>query len=381
MERSEMATTPAAALAALNGGAHVLDQNLANSEIPRANAPVIRFVLPKELEAAGPPEQRGLRRDQVRLLVLDRRSGAIVHSRFDQIGGFLRSGDLLVFNDSRTLPALLAGQIEGGDRVEVRLARPLAGSLSTTWEVLLLPHGDGYAGKTVQFGAGLIAAVEARRSDLPWLWRLRFNAQGLDLLDRIYRSGEPVRYGYVPESLPIDLYQTVYAAEPGSVEMPSAGRPFSWQILQGLQKRKVERAFITLHTGLSSFRDPVADSLRPSHEEPYRITEAAAAAVNATHARNGRVIAIGTTVVRVLETVATEDGFVTAAEGATDLYISSGHRLRAVDGLLTGLHEPEASHLDLLSAFVPPSLLAPAYSEALSRGYLWHEFGDVNLII
>jgi S-adenosylmethionine:tRNA ribosyltransferase-isomerase len=340
--------------------------------------PPIRFELPRELEAPGPPERRGLRRDQVRLMVLDRHSGVTTHTRFNQIGAFLLPGDLLVFNDSRTIPALLPGLTASGTSIEVRLARR---SGAAEWEALLLPHGGEHGGEHISFAAGLSATVIERRSDVPWLWRLRFDTSGPELLDRIYRAGEPVRYTYVREALPVDDYQTVYAAEPGSVEMPSAGRPFSWELLLGLRRRGVELAFITLHTGLSSTRNDEFDALRLGHEEPYRIGEAAARAVNAARARGSRVIAVGTTVVRTLETVADATGVVQAAEGVTDLYISAAHRLRAVDGLLTGLHEPQATHLDLLSAFVPPALLAPAYEQALRSGYLWHEFGDVNLIV
>ncbi|HZQ36040.1 MAG TPA: S-adenosylmethionine:tRNA ribosyltransferase-isomerase, partial [Dehalococcoidia bacterium] len=341
-------------------------------------APPIDFTLPRELEASGPPERRGLRRDQVRLLVLNRRSGATMHTRFDRIGEVLQPGDLLVFNDSRTLPALLPGRFEDGTAIEVRLARQID---ANGWEALLLPHGGEHAGRTIAFRAGLRATVSERRPDVPWLWRLRFDAAGTELLDRIYRAGEPVRYSYVPEILPIEDYQTIYAAEPGSVEMPSAGRPFTWELLLELRRRGVQTAFITLHTGLSSVRDDALDALRLGHEEQFRVGAEAAAAVNEARAHGRRVIAVGTTVVRTLETVADATGHVQAAEGTTGLYISAAHRLRAVDGLLTGLHEPRASHLDLLSAFVPPALLGPAYSQALAAGYLWHEFGDVNLIL
>ena len=343
-----------------------------------SSAPALTFTLPRELEASAPLERRGLRRDQVKLLVLNRRSGVVAHTRFARLGEYLRPGDLLVFNDSRTLPALLPGVFADGTPIEVRLARQIA---PDGWEALLLPHGGAHEGRTLRFGASLGATVTGRRPDVPWLWRLRFDATGTDLLDRIYRAGEPVRYSYVPETLPIDVYQTVYAAEPGSVEMPSAGRPFTWQLLLDLRRAGIETAFLTLHTGLSSVRDDAFDALRLGHEEPYRIDERTAAAVNAARSRGGRVIAVGTTVVRALESVAGADGHVPVAEGVTNLYISAAHKLRAVDGLLTGLHEPAASHLDLLSAFVPPTLLAPAYQEALAAGYLWHEFGDVNLIL
>ncbi|HZU75660.1 MAG TPA: S-adenosylmethionine:tRNA ribosyltransferase-isomerase, partial [Dehalococcoidia bacterium] len=343
---------------------------------PGAPSP-LRFVLPRELEAAAPPEARGLRRDRVRLMVLDRRSGAVTHTRFDRIGEFLRPGDLLVCNDSRTIPALLHGETVAGLPVEVRLARQTA---PDAWEALLLPHGGEYGGARLRFG-GLTATVAEHRPDAYWLWTLRFDAVGAELFDRIYRAGEPVRYTYVPQALPIDAYQTVYAAEPGSVEMPSAGRPLSWELLRALRGSGIEVAFLTLHTGLSSVRDDGMDALRLGHEERYRLPAATAAAVNRIRVQGGRVIAVGTTVVRTLETVADADGQVRADEGVTSLYISAAHRLRAVDGLLTGLHEPAASHLDLLSAFVAPATLAPAYQQALARGYLWHEFGDVNLII
>ena len=338
----------------------------------------IRFVLPRHLEAGGPPERRGLRRDHVRLMVLDRRGGGVVHTRFDRIGSYLRPGDLLVFNDSRTIPALLPGLTSRGTVIEVRLARRLG---DAGWEALLLPHGGDHTGERIAFRAGLSATVTGRREDAPWLWRLCFDTSGTELLDGIYRAGEPIRYNYVPAGVPIDEYQTVYAAEPGSVEMPSAGRPFSWEVLLELRRRGVQTAFITLHTGLSSFRDDQIDALRVGHEETYRLTRAAADAVNNARAHGGRVIAVGTTVVRALETVADAGGHVHASAGATRLYISASHQLRAVDGLLTGLHEPEASHLDMLSAFVRPDLLASAYEQALSTGYLWHEFGDVNLIV
>jgi S-adenosylmethionine:tRNA ribosyltransferase-isomerase len=345
---------------------------------PDAPDTPIAFALPPELEAHGPPEATGGRRDAVKLLVLNRRTGAVLHTRFDRIVDHLHAGDLLVFNDSRTIPALLPATIDGAQTaVEARLARRVdAGA----WEALLLPHGGDYLDRRLLFRDGLSATVTGNRDDAPWLWRLRFDRSGDALIDAIYRAGEPVRYTYVPGALPLDLYQTVYAREPGSVEMPSAGRPFSWEVLLALRRKGVGTAFITLHTGLSSTRNDEFDALRRGHEEWYRVSPEAAAAINAARARGGRVIAVGTTVVRTLETLADGHGVVHAGKGWTSLYISAAHRLRAVDGLLTGLHEPRASHLDLLTAFVPPALLAPAYRAALAEGYLWHEFGDVNLI-
>ncbi len=347
---------------------------------PGAPQPVIRFELPAVLEAHEPPELRGLRRDQVRLLVTERASGAITHTTFDRIGDFLRPGDLLVVNASRTVPALLHAIGDDGAPVEVRLADRRG---ARRWDALLLDgrRHVGRAGMRLVFGTGLRARVNGPRPDLPFLWRLEFSRSGVALLDAIYRLGEPVRYGYVAAALPADLYQTVYASVPGSAEMPSAGRPLSWELLLDLRRRGIETAALVLHTGLSSTRDDAIDALHPNYDEAYEVPEQTAAAVNATRARGGRVIAVGTTVVRALETVAGRDGVVRPARGRTRLHITPHHRLRAVDGLLTGLHEPQASHLDLLAAFVSPRHLDAAYREAVERGYFWHEFGDMNLIV
>jgi len=344
------------------------------------NGELIKFVLPPELEAHQPPEYRGLRRDQVRLLVVPRFQGTAIHSRFDALGDFLHPGDLLVVNTSRTLPALLQARDEYGIPVEVRLAHRRA---EDCWEGLLLDGKThiGRIGMQLNFGEGLSARVEARRSDLPFLWRIRFDRCCIPLLDLIYRLGEPVRYTYVKDALPLDLYQTVYASEPGSVEMPSAGRPFTWELLLKLRRKGIELASLTLHTGLSSTRDDTIDATHPIYDEEYVVPEATSQAINMTHQRGGRVIAVGTTVVRALETAAQPNGTVVSSRGWTKLHITAKYQLRAVDALLTGMHEPRTSHLDLLSVFVVPRRLQAAYLEAIQYGYLWHEFGDMNLII
>ena len=341
---------------------------------------VIRFKLPPELEAHAPPEYRGIRRDQVRLLVLPRFAGPTLHTRFDAIGDYLRSDDLLVVNNSRTLPAMLVAYDERGRVLEVRLAHRRAEDL---WDGLVLEGREhrGEEGLQLTFGEGLTARLLRRRSDLPFLWQIQFDRCCLPLLDLIYRLGEPVRYSYVQGGFPLDLYQTVYASEPGSVEMPSAGRAFTWELLLKLQRQGIELAALSLHTGLSSTRDDTIDASHPNYDEEYHLPEATAQAINATHERGGRVVAVGTTVVRAVETSAQNNGRVGSARGWTNLRITSNYRLRAVDALLTGMHEPKASHLDLLSAFVTPDRLQAAYLEAIERGYLWHEFGDMNLII
>jgi S-adenosylmethionine:tRNA ribosyltransferase-isomerase len=340
----------------------------------------IEFVLPPELEARQPAELRGLRRDQVRLMVLPRFEGAPIHTRFDLLPEFLRPCDLLVVNNSRTLPALLQASDEQGRPVEVRLANRRAEDI---WDVLLLDGRIhiGHDNMRLSFGDGLSALILGRSPDLPFLWQMQFDRCCMQLLDLIYRLGEPIHYSYLDRSLPLDLYQTVYAGEPGSVEMPSAGRAFTWEMLIRLQRQGVDLAAITLHTGLSSSRDDDVDALHPIHPETYEVTEAAAQAVNDARARHGRVIAVGTSVVRTLETAALADGTLQPGRGITSLRITQSHQLHLVDALLTGMHEPHASHLDLLSAFVEPGRLQAAYLEAIQHGYLWHEFGDMNLII
>jgi S-adenosylmethionine:tRNA ribosyltransferase-isomerase len=362
----------------------------------------VRFVLPPELEAAAPPETRGLRRDHVRLLLLDRDTGAVGHHRFDELPLLLEPGDLVVVNDSRTLPASLLGRTAGGAALEVRLAAraPADGAgegAGERWAVLplgvpadggdpaLVPTDARPAppplpqGERLLFGGGLTATVLGGHEEAPPLVWLAFDSGGERLAEALHRAGRPVRYAYVPRPWPLHLYQTMFAAAPGSAEMASAGRPFTVQTVRALRDRGVGLATISLHAGLSTYGDPAVDR-RFVPPEAYRVPEATAAAVARCRARGGRVVAVGTTVVRALETAAAAGG-VRAGAGVTRLRIAPGHRLRALDGLLTGLHEPEASHLDLLGAFVTPEVLGRAYTAALDAGYLWHEFGDVCLVI
>ncbi len=354
------------------------------------------FLLPAELSAKEPPERRGVARDQVRLMVINRNNFHVEHTRFNNIGEFLRPGDLLVFNTSRTLPAALDGcDTQVGKCLEIRLAQHLP---DDSWLALLLcPHLHAnnnrdlvpcstgilqeLIGKSINFGLGLTATIEERDRHIPRLWKIRFSKSGTELMDLLYRLGRPIRYEYVSAPWNLDYYQTVYAKEPGSAEMPSAGRAFTWKLLFDLKRRGVETAHIVLHTGLSSYMDDELDAQHLASEEEYFISEAAAEKINRTREEGGRVIAVGTTVVRALESVADNNGKVRSQHGYTRLHITADHQLKAIDGLLTGLHEPEASHLDLLTAFLPAEKIREAYEDAVQRGYLWHEFGDLNLIV
>ena len=374
----------------------------------------VRFRLPPELEAAAPPEARGLRRDHVRLLLVDRATGSVAHHRFHELPWLLEPGDLLVANDSRTLPASLLGHTAAGTPLEVRLAaregeagpglqgagpgQGEAGPGGERWAALVLgvPAGGGdpalvptdtrppapdlAAGERLRFAGGLGATVLGRHEEAgPLVW-LAFDLAGERLAQALHRAGRPVRYAYVPRPWPLHQYQTLFAAGPGSAEMASAGRPFTVQTLRDLRHRGIGLATISLHAGLSTYGDPDTDR-RYVPAEPYLVPEATAAAVAACRAAGGRVVAIGTTVVRALETAAAGGDGVRPGAGVTRLRIGPGHRLAAVDGLLTGLHEPEASHLDLLGAFLDRAALDRAYAAALGSGYLWHEFGDVCLLL
>jgi S-adenosylmethionine:tRNA ribosyltransferase-isomerase len=234
-------------------------------------------------------------------------------------------------------------------------------------------------GRRYQLPAGASAEIVAPEpfasSGARRLWVAR-----LDLpeptLDYLRRHGHPIRYGYVPREWPLASYQNIYALDPGSAEMPSAGRPFTAELVTDLVARGVLIAPVTLHTGVSS-----PERGEPPYPERYRLPAATARLVNAVHLWGGRVIAVGTTVARALETVAESDGAVDAGEGWTSLVITPDSGLRAVDGLLTGWHEPAASHLELLRAAAPEELLDRSYRSALEHGYLWHEFGDSHLIL
>lgn len=350
------------------------------------------FTLPSELAAKEPPERRGIARDQVRLMVIDREPSPkenrathqVEHTRFDRLGQFLHPGDLVVFNSSRTLPAVLKGCPLTGSCIEIRLAEHLP---DDTWLALVLcqqgePFACGlHAGMQVQFEQGLTAVIEQPDATIPRLWKLRFSQSGTELMDWLYRLGEPVRYEYVSDAWDLDYYQTVYAKEPGSAEMPSAGRAFTWKLLFDLKRQGIETAHIILHTGLSSYLDDELDAQHPAAEEEYFISEAAAEAINRTRQKGSRVIAVGTTVVRALESAVDTAGIIQPQHRYTRLRITADYGLKAVDGLLTGLHEPEASHLDLLTAFLAADVIRSAYEEAVQQGYLWHEFGDLNLIV
>ncbi len=352
--------------------------------ISNSNSP-LAFQLPDNLVAREPVELRGLSRDDVRLMVLHRTTGLVQHTDFLRLPCFLKRNDLLVFNSSRTLPASLVGSyLPTGSTIEVRLAEHLP---NDSWLALLLPAGGTMqrpafqASGVIEFGPELSLTIGGRDERFPYLWNIRFSKIGTELIGLLHRLGRPIQYEYSSSSLGLEFYQNVYSREPGSAEMPSAGRPFTWKMLFALHHAGVKTAEIVLHAGLSSYQEDVVDSTHPIPEEEYLIGKATAEKVNQALREGNRIIAVGTTVVRALESVAAQDGGILPRHGYTRLHITEGYKLRTVDGVLTGFHEPEASHLDLLSAFIPSEKIYTAYNEAMSLGYRWHEFGDLNLII
>ena len=339
--------------------------------------------LPAELSAQEPPEERGRSRDDVRLMVSHIAADSITHTRFRRITDFLRAGDALIVNTSATINAALTGVREtvGGitEDVALHLSTPLA---DDRWTVELrrwtatgsAPLLDAVPGDRVHLrGNGQATLLEPYRGSTR-LWVARIAVPGT-VLGYAAQYGAPIRYGYVKRVWPLPYYQTVFAREPGSAEMPSAARAFTIPLVRQLEQKGVHIAPVVLHAGVSSL-----DADEEPYPERYRVPRETAAAIRQARAVGGRVIAAGTTTVRAIESVATVDGHVEAGFGWTDLVITPERGLHVVDGLLTGLHAPKASHLRMLEALAGPEHIERAYREALSERYLWHEFGDVHLI-
>jgi S-adenosylmethionine:tRNA ribosyltransferase-isomerase len=327
-------------------------------------------------EAHERPEHRGLDPGDVALLVASRASGRLVHACFGELPRFLHAGDLLVVNTSATLPAAVPARI-GGREVELHLSSPVE---NEDWVVELrtlqrTPLRTPAMGTRLDLPGGASAELLA-----PYFGSGRLSVARLSLgepvEDYLRGHGHPIRYRHTEVDLPIDAYQTVFAREPGSAEMPSAARPFTAELVTDLVARGVLVAPITLHCGVSSLE---AGEL--PYPERYRVPPETARLVNNVRWQGGRVIAVGTTVVRALETVADPDGVLTAGSGLTQLVVTAQRGMRAVDGLITGWHEPESSHLQLLEAAAGEELLNRSYAAAHARGYRFHEFGDSHLIL
>lgn len=341
----------------------------------------VEFALPDGAEATEPPERRGIPRDAVRLLVA--RPGSVEHRQFRELPALLEPGDLVVVNTSATLAAAVSAAAEDGRHVPLHVSCALG---DDEWVVeLRLPDASGpdlvtaCPGRRIALPGGLALTLTQAYPDpaaaVSRLWRARLS-QPTGLVGYLAAHGQPIRYGYLSGRYPISDYQTVFAVQPGSAEMASAGRPFTVGLVVRLLTRGVAVAPVVLHAGVSS---------PELHEAPlperFEVPPATARLVNSTRAAGGRVVAVGTTVTRALESAAAPNGSVVAVAGWTDLVLGPQRPARVVTGLVSGLHAPQASHLLLLEAVAGRPLVTAAYEAAVREGYLWHEFGDSSLFL
>jgi len=338
------------------------------------------FALPTGSEASGPPERRGVPRDGVRLLVA--RPGSVEHRVFSDLPLLLEPGDLLVVNTSATVPAAVDGVHQDGRSAPVHLSTVLDDG---DWVVEVRSADNGGPDRTTRPGQvvmlpGGVRLVLGQGYPDPGLAHPRLRraaaSPALPALEYLQGHGRPVEYGYLDARYSLDEHQTVYADQPGSAEMASAGRPFTTELLVRLMTRGVTVAPVVLHAGVSS-----AEAHEPPLPERFAVPTDTARLVTSARRAGRRVVAVGTTVVRALESAATPAGSVHAASGWTDLVLSPRRPARVVDGLVTGLHAPEASHLLLLEAVAGADLVRAAYDAALEDHYLWHEFGDSTLLL
>ncbi len=346
--------------------------------------PTTTFQAPATSFADAPAERRGLRRDEVRLLVAG--PGGIRHARFADLPDHLRPGDLVVVNNSATVAGQLDGTWARGS-VEAPIVLHVGARLDDLTRVVELRTTPDAARSILDAEPGDVVRVARASATLvaPYpepgssptgsgnrLWRARVDG---DLAGTLRRHGRPISYGYLAGHVPLSAYQSVFSTEPGSVEMPSAGRPFTHEVITRLVARGVGVAPVTLHTGFSS--QEAGEAPQP---EWYDVPGATARLVTSTRAAGGRVVAVGTTVTRALES-AVDDGRVLARHGWTERVVTPADPPQVVDGLITGWHDPGASHLLLVEAVAGPELTQAAYDAATAEGYLWHEFGDAALLL
>ena len=348
-------------------------------EQPASGAGPLVAPLDPASEAHEPPEVRGRGRDDVRLMV-SAGSAPVEHAAFADLPAALRRGDTVVVNSSTTVAAAVPGVLPDGAEVRIHFSTEMPGGF---WLVearrptadTTVPLTDDLTGATVTLaGDGAVTMLD-RLPGSQRLW-LATPHLGAPVVTYLWHHGEPIRYRHARGTWPLSAYQQLFGTEPGSAEMPSAARPFTPEIVTDLVRRGVTIVPILLHAGVSSL-----EAHEMPYPERYEVTDATAAHVNAVHQAGGRVVAVGTTVVRALETVTDQAGTVHPGRGWTELVVTPERGVRAVDGLLTGWHEPEASHLLMLEAVAGRPVLEAAYAAARSSGYLWHEFGDSHLLL
>ncbi len=344
------------------------------------------FVLPESLECTTPTEERGLRRDDVRLMVSNRTDNSIAHSTFKNIASFLQEGDVLIVNTSRTrnaaLPTLLPGDLAGRIHLSTPLnhrewlveVRQINGKDTSRYhglskhQVLSIPAG------------GIMEVIEPyydkRTEDKHIkLWKVRFSTP-IEISVYLKKYGQPIKYKNIDTKYPLSYYQTVFSSETGSSEMPSAGRAFTPELVTKLVLKGVQFAPVILHTGISSLEIDEAP-----YPEYFEVAPFTASLINRAKAENRRIIAVGTTAIRAIESAINLSGKVISKSGMTNLFITPERGLQIVNAMLTGFHEPKASHLLMMEALADKSHLAITYQSAIEAGYYWHEFGDLHLLL
>ena len=333
------------------------------------------YDLPQELIAQHPIEHRA----DSRLLILDRNTGEINHRHFKDIIDYLKSGDTLVLNDTRVLPARLFGSREGKEeKIEFLLLKKLS---DNTWETLVKPGKKAKIGSKVEFGNGLLnGEIVDIGEDGTRLIKFKYDGIFEEILDKL---GEMPLPPYITERLEDkERYQTVYAKHPGSAAAPTAGLHFTKELLKRIEEKGINIVYLTLHVGLGTFRPVKVDDINDHHmhSEYYQLSKEAAEIINKAKKSGGRIISVGTTSIRTLETVADENGMVREASGWTDIFIYPGYKFKTVDALITNFHLPESTLMMLVSAFSTREIIMNAYKEAVDERYRFFSFGDSMFI-
>ncbi|MDW3652138.1 MAG: S-adenosylmethionine:tRNA ribosyltransferase-isomerase [Bacteroidia bacterium] len=343
---------------------------------------IIQFDLPDSLACPLPTERRNIKRDEVRLLV-SKDSGELLHDHFHQLDHYLSPGDVLVVNTSATIPAALPLKLSGGIPAKLHLStrlserkwlveiREIQGDKSIRWK-------EGEQGMIFDLPAGGRIQLQERHyreEHLLDLWKAEIHLDQ-ELETYLAKHGRPIKYTQLNESYPLSYYQTQFSFHPGSVEMPSAGRAFSLELMKRLIRKGIVFAPILLHCGVSSLEEG---------EKPYseymEVNPLSALRINEAKRMGKRIIAVGTTAIRAIESAVNEAGIIEPYRGKTDLYIHESYPIKVTDGLLSGFHEPKASHLHILQALLGFKHIERAYKEAIRSAYHWHQFGDLHLML
>jgi S-adenosylmethionine:tRNA ribosyltransferase-isomerase len=343
---------------------------------------IIQFELPSELSCPLPTEERKIERDEVRLLVTTNH-GEVHHSTFKFLPDWLQKGDVLVVNTSATIPAALPVSLPGKKTGRLHLStrlthskwlieiREITGNKTKRWH-------EGEPGMIFQLSSGAYVILEKRfYNNNQWLdlWVAELHTPQ-PLQSYLELNARPIQYDKLDRLYPLSYYQTFFSVRPGSSEMPSAGRGFTKTLVERLLNKGITFAPVLLHTGVSSLEEN-----EPPYPEYMEIDPLTAAVINNAKTQGRRIIAVGTTAVRAIESSVNDNGDVMPYRGSTELFIDEGYNMKVINGLLTGFHEPHASHLNMLQSIAGFQHIDMAYQEAIQSGYFWHQFGDLHLVL